>query len=651
MTDRIGLMGAGLLHDTIAGALGDRATTGSLENSAGNVAMLVVASDAWDASPRAAARAWAARGSIPWLPVWTELGHAVIGPLEVPGEAGCVNCALARRRRLRADRDEWVALRRRHRDSLAARPSTLLTGLAADLVAALVAEDTDRVAAGAPPRTRRAVHRVRLADLNLTRHRFLPDPACPVCGDLPEDSAELARVSLRPRPAHAPGSYRTRSLRGELPRLMDTYVDNEAGLIRSLDGWSAGAQVFTAAPLGWRGDGGTTAGYGGAGTFQESRLVAVLEALERYAGTPGGRRTVVEGTYRELAGDALDPRELGLYPPQRYQLPGFPFAPFSPDRRYRWVWGWSFARAAPILVPEQCAYYAVPRRRGDPPGFVHENSNGCALGGSLEEAILHGVLEVAERDAFLLAWYARLPAPRIDLATARDRTVPLLAAAIETETGYQVLAFDISTEQRIPCIWAMACHPSSVPALACAAGAHPDPTSALVRALRELGTSLAALVRRCQDPENVRRAFAMAADRTQVQEMEDHALRYADPGAAAGLAFLTGSTAMRPAGEVGGAEPGGFASDDLRDNLQEAVSRYTDLGMDVIVVDQTAPEHVAGGFSCVKVLIPGTLPMTFGHQFRRVDGLPRLYRVPALLGYRDRPLRPDEVNPDPHPFP
>jgi ribosomal protein S12 methylthiotransferase accessory factor len=68
----------------------------------------------------------------------------------------------------------------------------------------------------------------------------------------------------------------------------------------------------------------------------------------------------------------------------------------------------------------------------------------------------------------------------------------------------------------------------------------------------------------------------------------------------------------------------------------------------VIVVDQTTPEHQAGGFSCVKVIIPGTLPMTFGHDVRRVDGLPRLFDVPRRLGKR---LRAQDVNPDPHPFP
>jgi ribosomal protein S12 methylthiotransferase accessory factor len=53
----------------------------------------------------------------------------------------------------------------------------------------------------------------------------------------------------------------------------------------------------------------------------------------------------------------------------------------------------------------------------------------------------------------------------------------------------------------------------------------------------------------------------------------------------------------------------------------------------------------------VKVIVPGALPMTFGHHNRRIHGLPRLSEAPRHLGYRDQALLPHEVNPHPHPFP
>ncbi|WP_345153771.1 hypothetical protein [Nonomuraea rubra] len=33
-----------------------------------------------------------------------------------------------------------------------------------------------------------------------------------------------------------------------------------------------------------------------------------------------------------------------------------------------------------------------------------------------------------------------------------------------------------------------------------------------------------------------------------------------------------------------------------------------------------------------KVIVPGTVSMTFGHRYRRVHGLPRLPGLPRVLG-------------------
>lgn len=672
-----GLLGAGLLHDTVAEELAVQGWRISLAQAADPTwfrpqpTVLVAASDGWNTADHTTAARAAARYGATWLPVRTELSHAVVGPLAVPGWPACAQCAETRRRRIRADQARYDAVWQLHGAQLAARPSSWLTGLGAHLVATLVADELARQAGDGPPRTRLGLLRVHLADLTITRHAFLPDPRCPDCGQLPADAPELATITLRSRPAQPPGSYRTRAIADELDSLVSTYVDEQTGLVRSLDGWDHGDHgglVATTAPVGIRA-GAAGAGHGLAASVRASRLTALLEALERYGGAvPGGRRTAVTATWAEVAGHAVDPRTLGGYAPAQYRLPDFPVRPFAETRPYRWVWGWSFARGDPVLVPESCAYYGAgcagepgepgepgelrePAAAGEP--VVIETSNGCALGSCVEEAILYGLLEVAERDAFLLTWYAQLPAPRIDLDTAGDRAVPLLAATILARTGCRVIAFDITAEQRIPAVWAMAVNPGDPdrPARYCAAGAHPDPDRAVLGALAELDHGLSRLILDYADPHLCERAALLAADPDQVVRMDDHMLCYADHTAAPRLDFLTDSPALCEIGKIGDAGRGGFTSDDVRDNLVEAVQRYTANGMDVIVVDQTAPEHLAGGLRCVKVLIPGTLPMTFGHRYRRLNGLPRLYQVPQQLGYRRRPLRPTEVNPYPHPFP
>lgn len=118
-------------------------------------------------------------------------------------------------------------------------------------------------------------------------------------------------------------------------------------------------------------------------SYEESELTAILEGLERYCGLePRGKQTVIHDTFYNLADQALNPLDVGIHAKEKYMQPNFPFKLFHPDRPMNWVWGYSFLQERPILVPELLAYYSLNSE-----GFVYETSNGCALGGSLEEAI------------------------------------------------------------------------------------------------------------------------------------------------------------------------------------------------------------------------------------------------------------------------
>ncbi|GAA1774400.1 TOMM precursor leader peptide-binding protein [Streptomonospora arabica] len=649
------VVGSGLLADAIADAAaahGGVAGSAAPEPEAAGVdtgALVVAAADGWDTRPYPRVRAACDAAPAPWLPVRTELGRLVLGPVELPGRPGCGDCADLRRRVARRDPRGREEVLRVHGDALAERPSSWLTTLAADLAAALVLDEAQRVAQDPESaRTRNAMIFVELDSLRTSRHRFLPNPLCERCGSRPDDAAALAELSLASRPKPTPDTYRAQDVADRWESLEQTYFDPECGLVHTLTKGSGGGVVTASAELGAHGDS-VEYGFGWTRSYRTSRVVALLEALERYGAThPGGRRTAVHAPYADVRDEALDPRELGLYPPERH-VAGFSFRPFSESVACSWVWGYSFARSAPILVPENYVYYRLMRRAGpENPPFVYECSNGCALGGSVEEAAFYGALEVAERDAFLMTWYARMPVPRIDIGSARDDSLPLLATAIERETGYEVRAFDTTLEYGVPSVWTMAVRPGdddAAPKAACSGGAHLDPERALQRALSELGPMTAGLLG--QDPARQARAREMVRDPSLVTLMAHHTQLYGHPEAFDRFDFLDRCPGLRRVADMARVPPAA----DLRDDLAELVRRYLDCGLDVIVVDQTTPEHRAGGLACVKVIVPGTLPMTFGHAYRRVHGLPRLYTVPHRLGYADRPLGPEDISHHPHPFP
>lgn len=303
------------------------------------------------------------------------------------------------------------------------------------------------------------------------------------------------------------------------------------------------------------------------------------------------------------------------------------------------------ARAGDVRVlPDGLA----ARRHQDKP-FTFEISNGCALGGCLEEAILHGILEIVERDAFLMTWYARMGVPEADLSLAPDPRIRLVVERIE-RTGYRARAFDMTLAEAIPAFWVMAqdVTGSAVrPKVVCTSGSALEPVGAVLTALHELAVVLETEVRNY--PAGAERGRQLAADPNLVHTMADHALCIATPEAFDRLSFLLSGDRRVGWDQLGrGTWP---HHTDLRDDLTEAVGRMVAGGMDVIVVDQTSPLHAVAGLHCVKVIAPGALSMTFGHHNRRITGLPRLHEVPHRLGYATRPLTDADINPHPHPFP
>ncbi|MBF8185533.1 TOMM precursor leader peptide-binding protein [Nonomuraea sp. K274] len=617
-------------------------------------------SDTPDPAVLASALATARATGRPVLPVVAELGHVRIGPLERPGEPGCSECLSLRIHRAATRSAERATVWLRHGERLSSTPSPLLTPAALDIVATLVANVSTRLVANVSAGLGSdlsagcaGILLVDLADLDVRAHSFLPDPFCPWCGGLPDDEPGLARVTLAPRPKPEPGRHRVWDAEHELDRLTRTYVDDHTGLVNSVNPAALGSLAVAGAPIRLRGKTAFEPGFGRSRSYRRSAAIALLEALERYGAIgPGGRRSTVRAGYASVRERAVDPRSLGLHPPAHYALPDLPYRPFTPDAVCRWLWAHSFATGGPVLVPEHNVHYGHSdandwhgRPGADDRPFCYELANGCALGSCLEEAIFHGLLEVLERDAFLLTWYTRARAPRIDLGTARDPGIPLVAAAITAETGYLVECYDITPDHGVPCVWALARTPSGEPATISAAAAGPGLEPAAAGALAELAPMVPTV--RDHFPEHAARARLLAADGGQVRSMIDHYLVYGVRSAAERLSFLTESTervAFPP-------PPDGFGHDDLTVDLTFLIDRLARTGLDVVVVDLTTPEHRAGGLRCVKVLVPGTVPMTFGEQNRRTWGLPRLLD-PAVVHHRGTRMRGHhDLNPDPHPFP
>jgi ribosomal protein S12 methylthiotransferase accessory factor len=592
------------------------------------------------------------------LSVQVELGKIAVGPLVVSGEPGCYLCARIRAHDAREagserDRVLWANLR----ESAATVDGTAACGTrqaglgaAAHMVGGLVGDEIAALRAGQSLRCRDAVLVVDTETLATRRHLFLPVPECLVCGSLPDDTPDRAVITLR-QPAErltTAGSPASPARRHQA--LLSRYVDDRLGLIARVGTDLGGPAVTAGAPVSRTGRH-TSYGWGRMPGRASAEALAILEALERFGGlSPQGKRTVVHAAFADLGPErAVDPVSLGL-PDVPPLVDSEDYTSAVHDTEVGWVYGYSFRRQQPVLVPQSYAYYGVR----DDPRFAYECSNGCALGGTIEQAILHGLLEVAERDAFLMTWYARLPVPRLDPRSVDDPTTRLIIDAVEDETGMRLHVFDTTTTEGIPSLWLAFVDEDGHddwPKAYFGAAANLDPERALRSAVLECSVGATRSRRTHHDADRLARAREMLTDPDRVLEMEHHAQLYALPEAWSRLDFLYQRDEIHTFAEAFSAATRRRAPRDPADELREALDRYLAVGLDVIVVDQTAPEHRVADLHCVKVIVPGMLPMTFGHRFRRAANLPRLRTAPVRLGYRDLPLTEDDINPHPHPFP
>ena len=124
------------------------------------------------------------------------------------------------------------------------------------------------------------------------------------------------------------------------------------------------------------------------------------------------------------------------------------------------------------------------------PGEINADSNGCAAGNTLAEAIVQGFLELVERDAYAIWWYNRLQRPEVDLDQFDDSYIRDLQTQL-AETGRRLWVLDVTSDLGIPSFVAIL-HwmKNSQENIEFGSGAHFDARIALLRALTELNQFL-----------------------------------------------------------------------------------------------------------------------------------------------------------------
>jgi ribosomal protein S12 methylthiotransferase accessory factor len=383
---------------------------------------------------------------------------------------------------------------------------------------------------------------------------------------------------------------------------------------------------------------------GGAGDSEAVAVASAIgEAVERYAACFFDRETMVLGASRDLP-EAISPEMLRLF--SREQVDRFgPRGPafFDGASRIRWVWGYSLTERQPRLVPASLVYLNY-HATADETNVGLNGSTGLAAGATREEAILSGLLETIERDAFTIAWMHRQPGRVVEIDD--DDTQMVLRTRLWADRpSVDLRFFDLTTDLPIPVVFLVMRRQAEFgPVICLGAASRLSPRQAVRKCIQEGGQNFP-VIRNLLASE---KAWQPADDFSNITTFDYHFLAYLKRPDLVTAAFTfydqcddrvaLSSLPDRSTGRV------------LAD-IEYCVSCLRDAGHEVIVTEVTTPDIAEVGLFVMRVIVPGLVPLHGNHR-RPFLGVRRLFEVPLRLGWDRRGWSPDSgLNPFPHPFP
>jgi len=564
----------------------------------------------------------------PWLLVQPSGAFPLVGPVFNPDNGPCWTCLFDRMIR---NREIKGFLERGAARTVAISP-LVRSPLGQGAIQFAALEVAKAIATGFRTDLNNHIISHDLLGASVVKHYVAKRPQCPTCGSrkLRNPRRPPAPIELGPgaKLMVTSGGYRTVSSRATVARFRK-HVSPLTGVVTRLERIEADLPMNTNFFAGHNFSGpaltvdalraGLTGGsFGKGSTAEQAEASALMEAIERYSGIFQGDEIRTTKRFTDFpAGEAIHPNEVLLFSDAQYQSPEdepddshqVP-VPFDPSRKMDWTPVWSLRDQRFKYLPTSLMYFFY----GGGPGTYQADSNGCAAGNTLQEAIVQGFLELVERDAYAIWWYNRLQREELDLSQFDDSYVRDLHRQLADE-GRRLWVLDITSDLGVPTYvamlhWIQNGHEN----IEFGSGAHFDSRIALLRTLTELNQFLSIGLMGGGTGEKP------SLDRVNPLHLKDHP-------------FLT------PSGKPAAPPDSGSKFGPLENTLQQVeacVGIAKRAGLDFLLLDQTRPDVEV---PVVRVIVPG-----LRHFYRRfAPG--RLYDIPVKLGLRDQPALESELTP------
>jgi len=369
-------------------------------------------------------------------------------------------------------------------------------------------------------------------------------------------------------------------------------------------------------------------------------IAALAEGLERYIWFElidyfKKPRTATVSEILTSGAAILPERFAGFSPAQRAENVRLTL---REDARYLWILGRSLTAHSAIWLPAQVVSGAHGsenfRAENGEPIILSPITTGLATGPDVEFARLGGVLEILERDAFMITWLNQLSPLRLDLPALRTTSADLDALLKMCERyRLQVDVVRLATDAPTYAVCAIVRDASAVgPSITLGLRADRRLAHAAERAILEalrMRYSIRYRIMSGTFGGNKHKTKINHADRADYWTVEDRSTK---------LDFLSRGDVVEMH------EP--WENDGESEHLERIVGWCRDTGYEVASVDLGVSKKNVSPWCIEMIVMPDLLPIHQNERMPYVES-PRLRNIPEMFGYTPR------ITPyldEPHPF-
>lgn len=363
-------------------------------------------------------------------------------------------------------------------------------------------------------------------------------------------------------------------------------------------------------------------------------LKSIVEAIERYSNFAFFKECInYSGSYTNIKNKAIDPKDFVFFSADQLLQKKYEQYLINDNSFFRWTEFKSLNDNKSYYVPCQAVYLAYKQTRKEP--LIYPSiSTGTAGHVDIDSALLSGIYEVLERDAYMIYYLNKLKPKKYDLKSFKNKEINTLLD-ISNRYNLKLISLDIRTNIDVPVVASLVVDRSGLgKAVSIGLKSHLNLEEAIIGSINEA----------FHTRTWIREAYISNPNKiTKSKLIKDSSLKNR------GLFWYPLESLEKIGFLMNNLDKAKIDNKKNKLSVKEQISilknSLNSKGYKIYYKDITSKYFKDIPLKIVKVIIPGMQPVYLDEKYP-LKGGQRLKSVPGYLGYNTK----RNINTYPHPF-